>query len=157
MTGQRRIARPGLTQVRAELPASLTAPRQARATIRDAMARWGLAELAPDAELMASELVANAAEHSGGQQIGLAIRPHTEPGGRRGILCQVTDATPAEPDVPSPRPDSERGRGLQIVAALATTSGITTSPHGKTSWFTLTAPDNPAAAMRRAEPELEAG
>jgi hypothetical protein len=53
--------------VQAELPASLLAPRQARAAVRRALAGWGLAALAGDAELMTSELVANAVEHGDGQ------------------------------------------------------------------------------------------
>jgi hypothetical protein len=44
-----------------------------------------------------------------------------------------------------------------IVAALATTSGVTTHSEGKTAWFTLTAPADCGRAGRRAEPELEAG
>jgi anti-sigma regulatory factor (Ser/Thr protein kinase) len=150
-----RPRQPGLPVVRVELPATLTAPRQARAAVRDALAAWGLTSISSDAELIASELTANAAEHGDGQPIGLVIRPHTA-GGRRGVLCQVTDTSPARPQLSAARPDSERGRGLRIVQALATSSGITTSPAGKTAWFTLT-PGTPGPALRHAEPELEAG
>jgi anti-sigma regulatory factor (Ser/Thr protein kinase) len=83
--------------VRLQLPASLLAPRQARAAIRKALTAWGLRALAEDAELAASELVANAAEHGNGEPIGLAISAHTEPGGQAGVLCQVTDTAPACP------------------------------------------------------------
>ncbi len=98
----------------------------------------GLSAIASDAALITSELVANSAEHAPGAPIGLTIRPHTEPSGRPGILCQVTDTSPNPPKRQPLRPGSERGRGLHIVAALATASGVTTSPNGKTTWFTLT-------------------
>jgi anti-sigma regulatory factor (Ser/Thr protein kinase) len=124
--------------LRFQLPASLLAPRQARAAIRDALRAWGLSAIASDAALIASELVANSAEHAPGAPIGLTIRPHTEPSGRPGILCQVTDTSPNPPKRQQLHPGSERGRGLHIVAALATASGVTTSPNGKTTWFTLT-------------------
>ncbi len=138
--------------IRSQLPASLTAPRQARATVRQALAAWGLASLSGDAQLLASELVANAAEHGNGQPIDLVIRQHTADG-RPGIACEVTDTSPTRPSRSPARTDAERGRGLAIVTALAATSGITTRPDGKTAWFTLTTPE-PA---RQAETEAEAG
>ncbi len=125
--------------VHSDLPSTLRAPRQARLTVRKVLGSWGLGNLSNDAELLASELVANAAEHTDGSPIGLTIRQHTEPTGERGVLCQVTDPDPALPVSQSAEPDSERGRGLHVVAALATSSGFTTSPRGKTAWFTLTA------------------
>jgi len=143
--------------IRAELQASLLAPRQARATVRQALSTWGLGALADDAELLAGELVANAAEHADGTPIGLTICQHAEPGGRPGILCQITDSAPALPRPQPPQPDRERGRGLQIVAALSTDHGVMTSSQGKTAWFTLTAESGPAQAAQHAEPELEAG
>lgn len=134
---------------RADLPASLAAPRQARATVRHALTAWGLDALSADAELITSELVANAAEH-GQMPIGLTIRRHTEPDGQHGILCQISDGTPA-PVRPQPlQADGERGRGLHLVAALATTSGTTVNPHGKTAWF----PHRRARARR--QPGFEA-
>ncbi len=147
---------PASPVVHAELPASPHAPRQARAAVRQALDTWGLGTLAGDAELLASELVANAAEHADGTPIRFTIRQHPGPGGRRGILCQITDNTPARPRPQPGHADSERGRGLQIVAALATTSGISARPHGKTAWFTLTQPE-PAISARYADFEAEPG
>jgi anti-sigma regulatory factor (Ser/Thr protein kinase) len=141
--------------LRTTLPATLTAPSQARATIRHALTAWGLAHLAEDAQTLASELVANAAEHGNGQPIDLVIQRHTA-GGRTGIACQITDTDPALPVPAHTRPDAERGRGLAIVTALATTSGFTATPGGKTAWFTLTAPDL-APQARQPEAELEPG
>jgi len=150
-------AGPADVTVGARLPASLTAPRRAREAIRHALAAWGAAAaVTADAELMASELVANAVEHGDGRPVDLYLRAWTGPGGRRGIACAVADTSP---DPPRPRragPGSERGRGLAIVAALATDSGVTTRPGGKTAWFTLALPE-PGPGRAEPEPELEAG
>jgi anti-sigma regulatory factor (Ser/Thr protein kinase) len=143
--------------VHATLPVSLRAPRQARQAIRNVLRSWGLANLSNDAELIASEIVANAAEHVEGSVIGMTIRQHTESSGQRGILCQITDADPSPPGQQQPaRPDCERGRGLQIVRALATNSGFTSTAHGKTAWFTLTMTDD-VSRMRQADLEAENG
>jgi len=135
-----------------ELPGNLRAPSRARAAVRQVLASWGMSSLTPDAQLLASELVTNAVEHGDGRPIGLTIRRHAEPGAAAGILCQVTDTAPGRPRMRAIQPASERGRGLQIVAALAADHGVTANPCGKTTWFTLATP-----TIAHPEPELEAG
>jgi anti-sigma regulatory factor (Ser/Thr protein kinase) len=143
--------------MRTELPASLASARHARAAVRQALAAWRMEQLTGDAELLASELVANAAEHGDGQPISLALRRGAEPGGRPGITCEVTDTSPALPWRPDPGPDAERGRGLAIVAALAESSGVRASEAGKTSWFTLTLTDRAHRVAAQIEHDPEAG
>src|SRR5215813_4136625 len=122
--------------IRAELPADLTSAREARSAVRHALAAWGMDDPSGDAELLASELVANAAEHTG-SPIALALRRHAGPAGEHAITCEVTDTSPRLPQPRQASPDDERGRGLAIITALATESGVRTEPSGKTSWFTL--------------------
>jgi anti-sigma regulatory factor (Ser/Thr protein kinase) len=149
---------PDSSTVHTELPADLTSARQARSAVREALAAWGMDRLSGDAELMASELVANAAEHGDGKPISLALRRHAEPGEQPGITCEVTDTSPAMPTTRrQPGPDSERGRGLAIVNALARSSGVRASQAGKTSWFTLALTDRAHRAARQIESEPEAG
>ena len=143
--------------VRAELPATPAAARQARAALRHALAAWGLTALAPEAELMLSELIANAAEHAPPAPIGLTIRPHATPAGHRGVACEITDTSPAVPAARTAAPGDERGRGLAIITALADASGYTRTPAGKTAWFTLTTRDPEPRAQPEPEPELEPG
>jgi len=144
--------------MRAELPADLISAGQARSAIRGALTAWGMDRLSGDAELLASELVANAAEHADGHSIGLAMRRHTGPGGRPGITCEVTDTSPATPQRAEPGPDTERGRGLAIVHALANSSGVRATQGGKTSWFTLALTDRAHRIARQIEhDEPEAG
>ncbi|MBO0819348.1 MAG: ATP-binding protein [Nocardiopsaceae bacterium] len=143
--------------MRTELPADLSSARQARVAVRQALADWRMEHLSGDAELLASELVANAAEHGDGNPISLALHRHAEPGGRPGITCEVSDSSP---DVPRPRqagPDEERGRGLAIVHALANSSGVRPEPAGKTSWFTLAVTDRARQNARQIDREPEAG
>jgi len=143
--------------IRTELPADLASARQARSAVRQALARWGMDRLSGDAELLASELVANAAEHGDGKPISLALRHHAEPGGRPGITCEVTDTSPVMPQRTEPGPDAERGRGLAIVDALAQSSGMRATQAGKTSWFTLALTDRAHRTARQLEHEPEAG
>jgi anti-sigma regulatory factor (Ser/Thr protein kinase) len=143
--------------MRTELPADLTSVRQARSAIRQALAAWGMDHISGDAELLASELVANAAEHGDGNPIGLALRRHAEPGGRPGITCEVTDTAPQYAQRQVPGPDAERGRGLAIVAALARSSGVRASQAGKTSWFTLALTNRAHQIARQIDHEPEAG
>ena len=134
--------------MRTELPADLTSARQARSAVRQALAGWGMDHLSGDAELLASELVANAAEHGDGKPISLALRRHAEPGGRPGITCEVTDGSLAMPRRTEPGPDSERGRGLAIVDALARSSGVRASP-GRQDHLVHPRPHRPRPPGRR--------
>ncbi|HEY1324198.1 MAG TPA: ATP-binding protein [Streptosporangiaceae bacterium] len=145
------------TTMRTELPADLTSARQARSAIRQALTGWGMDHLSSDAELLASELVANAAEHGDGTPISVALRRHAEPAEPPGITCEVTDGSPATPQRTEPDPDAERGRGLTIVNALARSSGVRASQAGKTSWFTLALSDRAQRAAAQLEHEPEAG
>jgi anti-sigma regulatory factor (Ser/Thr protein kinase) len=140
-----------------ELPAELASARQARSAIRQALAAWHLDHLSGDAELLASELVANAAEHGDGAPITLALRRHAQPGGWPAVTCEVTDSSPAMPRPTEPGLDTERGRGLTLVAALAQSSGVRASQAGKTTWFTLALTDCAHRAAAQIEHEPEAG
>jgi len=142
---------------RAGLAADPASARQARTAVRSALAAWGMDDPSGDAELLASELVANAAEHGDGKPISLALRRHTEPDGQPGVTCEVTDTSPAMPRRMDPGPDAERGRGLTIVAALARSSGVRASQACKTTWFTLALTDRALRAARQMEHEPEAG
>jgi anti-sigma regulatory factor (Ser/Thr protein kinase)/predicted GIY-YIG superfamily endonuclease len=144
--------------LRSQLPADLTSARRARSAVRTALAAWGMTDKSGDAELLASELVANAAQHARGP-IGLALTRHQEPGGQAAITCEVTDTSPAPPQARQAGPGDEHGRGLAIVTALADTSGVRAEPPGKTTWFTLALGDriDRTARQPEPEPELEAG
>jgi anti-sigma regulatory factor (Ser/Thr protein kinase) len=107
------------------------APRIARQTIRTALLGYACApELADTAELLTSELVANAVQHSDGP---VTVRLRNRDGVVRvGVMDN-------HPELPDPLPctlDQDFGRGLFLVEALADTWGrypLIALP-GKTSW-----------------------
>jgi hypothetical protein len=88
--------------MRTELPADLTSARQARSAIRQALAAWGMGHLSGDAELLASELIANAAEHGDGKPISLALRRHAEPGEQPASPVKSPTARRPCPGAPNP-------------------------------------------------------
>ena len=116
------------------LPQNVDAPAMAR----DYVTRYatGLpAGLLEDAQLLVSELVGNAVRH-GREEIVLRLRPNPP-----GIGVAVTDHGEDMPTLPDGRPDPTipSGRGLLIVAALASRWGVekVESGVGKTVWFDL--------------------
>jgi anti-sigma regulatory factor (Ser/Thr protein kinase) len=149
-------ARADSAVVQTELPADLTSARQARSAVRQALAAWGMEDLSGDAELLASELVANSAEHGEGNSISLALRRHVDPDGRPSITCEVTDTAPWFAPRLAPGPDAERGRGLAIIETLARSCGVRPSQAGRVSWFTLTLADPAVRDSGQIEREPEA-
>jgi anti-sigma regulatory factor (Ser/Thr protein kinase) len=70
----------------------------------------GLSLLIDDVELLVSELVTNAIQHSRGTEITMTLRLD------RGVLrLDVTDRTHRRPHVQRTTEDAESGRGLQLV------------------------------------------
>ena len=129
---------------------------QARSAIRRALAAWGMTDLSADAELLASELVANSSEHAPGSPIGLVLRRHLMAERPDGIVCEVSDSSPVLPQAQVASPAEERGRGLAIVAALADDTGVRARPDGKTTWFALALSERARRLSRGAEPEAGA-
>ena len=113
-----------------EFLAARTAPGQVRTLVELRLARWGLAVLADDATVIASELVTNAIMH--GPEAGpIRVRLRRE---ARGVLLEVWDSSGS---MPVRKHDAEglSGRGLPIVEALAAECGVCpTEPQGKWVW-----------------------
>ena len=95
------------------LPRHVSAPRLARTALRSLLASRGWPP-AQDAELVISELVANAVEHGAGP---ITLTLWLTEGRIRG---EVADAGTGAPPAPvESSEDSERGRGLTLVDALS--------------------------------------
>ena len=130
-----------------------TAPRCARATVRDTLAQWDLSHLTDDAQALATELVSNA----------VAAARRAAPDGtaavtvwltvQHGELCiRVQDPDPTPPPHPwqAPDDDAEHGRGLLIVSELSHRWAWYPAPAGKFVWATLLInPDTPENLMER--------
>lgn len=113
------------------LPADLTSGRAARRLVRRALHDWQLPELVGDAELLTSELVNNAVLHASSD---VQLRLFHEP---ERLRVEVTDRGGGALQRRFPALTDDNGRGLLLVAALASTWGTAASAQGKTVWFEL--------------------
>lgn len=122
--------------VRKQLPADPKSAGAARRMSAAAMAEWGLDNLSDDVALLISELVGNAVRHAGTDvAVTVALGP-------RGVRVEVGDDLPQMPgEGGSAAEMAEGGRGLEIVAKLATRWGVTTRVPGKTIWFEIEKPE----------------
>ncbi|MFI7291618.1 SpoIIE family protein phosphatase [Streptomyces anulatus] len=152
---------------RTSLPGIPLAPSAARRFVRAALAEWtgigvpaavGFSDrLADDAVTVTNELVTNAVVHAG-TTVDLVLRLEEEGGEEpsAALVLEVTDHHPARPvsgdesgagpgpagahagELPDP---AEYGRGLQLVATLADSWGITYRTGLKTVWARLPVDD----------------
>lgn len=104
----------------------------ARRAVRVFCTERSLAQLADDAELLTSELIANAITHSGALVTLVATCTDTQ------LVVSVRDDDP-RPSLVAATAETfaESGRGLQLVAAIAGAWGTTPHPVGKSVWFRL--------------------
>jgi anti-sigma regulatory factor (Ser/Thr protein kinase) len=114
------------------VPATPTAVTDARHHAVDAIAAWK-AELDDEAmhtaELVISELVTNAVRHASPGHVSMVVRLV------EAVLCiEVCDTSPVLPRLGLPDLQSENGRGLFLVAALADRYGAEPTPTGKRCW-----------------------
>ncbi|MCL2584252.1 MAG: ATP-binding protein [Streptosporangiales bacterium] len=111
-------ARPRCRSDSVELSAHPAVVSQARLRSRLALRGWGLEEAADAVVQVVSELVGNAVEASREAGLSSGIRV-TLTADEEAILIAVWDAVPLLPIPDSPDLDSEHGRGLLLVDALA--------------------------------------
>ncbi|MEU5093951.1 ATP-binding protein [Streptomyces sp. NPDC020996] len=123
------------------LPHDPRAPGIARGALRLILAAHEMPELAPTAELVAAELLANSHCHTKGPY---ALRLRCAEPGR--LRVTVWDTDPRVPPgfsnagTPVPPPEAEHGRGLPLVRACADAWGATVlrrpdaSSAGKLLW-----------------------
>ncbi|MEU0237714.1 ATP-binding protein [Nocardiopsis sp. NPDC006198] len=136
------------------------APGWARAWITERATLWGLPEqVRDDLVSVASELVTNAVTHTRTSVLLLGLTQHQ--GGvllavrdqGRGRACSATLRRPAGAGtLRLPGPDSEHGRGLPLVSALACRWGMTPNARedggaGHTVWALVGPPDRDSVAL----------
>ncbi|MFF3404537.1 ATP-binding protein [Streptomyces sp. NPDC002659] len=130
------------------LSGDLHAPRTARSFVRTAIADWTpealpaeiTERLTHDATLLVSELVTNAVVHAG-TTVELYCRlvaGETEGEEFASLVVEVSDDHPMRPLLPGDANTyATHGRGLQLVAAIAESWGISYHRDLKTVWFRL--------------------
>jgi anti-sigma regulatory factor (Ser/Thr protein kinase) len=129
-----------LTGMRFRLNATPAAPAAARQRILEALAALGVpAAEEADAVLVASELVTNAVQALPGGTLALCLA--FRPSGYLSI--EVHDSAPGQPAIRAADNLAEDGRGLALVAALASEWGWHRIPGGK-SVYAVVAIGTPA-------------
>ena len=106
----------------------------ARRAMKRTALRWKLdRDTTETALLLVSELATNAIRH-GAPPVRMSLRLE-----RDRLRVEVTDRSPALPELSHPGPDQTGGRGLQIVQQLAAKWGARVLPRrlGKPVWFDL--------------------
>ncbi|MGW3951251.1 SpoIIE family protein phosphatase [Streptomyces sp. NPDC004752] len=109
------------------LPEDPKAAGQARRHVRAQLSTWGLDELTPTTELLASELVGNVVRHAKGP-VRLRLLHDT------GLVCEVFDGSLTMPRIRHTTETDEGGRGLQLVTELSQRWGARYTPRGKCIW-----------------------
>lgn len=118
--------------LRLSLDAGPAAAAEARSSVRAAICAWGVPVDPYVAALLTSELVTNAIRHEAGDTIKLFISCSCGH-----LRVYVHDSSRTWPVPLNPAPDAEAGRGLTLVASLATDWGVYRTPGGKAVYFTL--------------------
>jgi anti-sigma regulatory factor (Ser/Thr protein kinase) len=115
-------------QAEREFPAELAAPRAARSFLVGALRQWGCDHLVDDAVLVLSELVTNAVVHTAAP-FRVVIRAED-----RSVRVAVYDRSPDPPTRRSAHRLAVSGRGLGLVASLASRWGTHKTAAGKVVW-----------------------
>ncbi|WPP30416.1 ATP-binding protein [Streptomyces sp. CL7] len=129
-------------QLALSLPATPVAASEARHQAVDAIAGWdaGLGtEVVHTAELLVSELVTNAVQYSGAGSVSLAVCLDEAV-----LRVEVCDKSPVLPQPALPDADSEGGRGLFLVAALADRYHAEPTAIGKRCWAEIDLTSKPS-------------
>jgi anti-sigma regulatory factor (Ser/Thr protein kinase) len=104
---------------------------EARAFVAAALTAWDLDDLTEVAMLLTSELTTNAVRHARTLfRVAVERRPSE-------LLVEVTDDSHDGPQRRPPSLDTDGGRGLILVDALATSWGCRETAGGKVVWFAL--------------------
>lgn len=126
----------GTEVVTAVLAREAKSASAARALVRETAEAWHISQVADAAQLVVTELVANAAQHARASLIRVTIRRLHE----GGVRIAVTDKSHAQPVLKASGPDQLEGRGLALVDAVSRAWGVDPLPWGKRVWADLDPP-----------------
>ncbi|MCZ4125488.1 ATP-binding protein [Streptomyces sp. H39-S7] len=101
-----------------QIPHDLRGAGIARCTLRAVLKAYGLAPMIDVAQLVATELVANALEHSRGP---VSLRLHWR---QRKLRLGVWDSSPEKPEFLTVTNEAEGGRGMWLITGLAAAWGF---------------------------------
>ena len=113
-------------------PWSGAGPADARRFVTDTLVAWSRTDLVDDAAVITTELATNAVLHA---RTGFTVTISCRADGA--IRVAVRDASLLPPRLRRPAPTEGSGRGLGLVAAIATGWGTDVLPDGKVVWAQL--------------------
>ena len=117
---------------RVRLSTGPAAVAEARRQVREAICAWDVPIDSGVAALLTSELVTNAIRYEASGTIMLAITCSCDQ-----LRVDVHDTSRSLPVLVDAPGDAETGRGLMLVATLATEWGFYRTPAGKAVYFTV--------------------
>ncbi|MEU9737163.1 ATP-binding protein [Streptomyces sp. NPDC048002] len=121
----------------ADLPCVPESVARARALVSSVLAGWGLGhDLADIAELVVSELMTNAVDHTETDRTEVVIERQAD----STVRIQVSDTSSVAPHMEKAADDAECGRGLRLVDALCVRWGYDPHARGKVAWAEIKAP-----------------
>jgi anti-sigma regulatory factor (Ser/Thr protein kinase) len=132
---------------RVQLSTGPVAAAEARRQVREALRTWDVPVDSDTAVLLTSELVTNAIRCEASATVMLTISCAYDQ-----LRVDVHDTSRALPVLVDAAGDAETGRGLWLVATLATEWGFYRTPAGKAVYFTLASqllPDVPVVPPAR--------
>ncbi len=116
---------------RVDLPPAARSVPVARHLARKVLRAWQAPQDTGDVELLVTELVADVVDDVGGESV-LSLELEYSDGWLR---VAVADGSAVRPVVGELRGDQPRGRGMQIVEAIADEWGVADVDGGKQVWF----------------------
>lgn len=114
-----------------DLPANLASGSRARVFLADHLCRWEVETLLDTAQLLTTELVANAVIHA---RSAVSVTARLAPDRLR---VEVADTGAGALAMREAGPDDTGGRGLLLIEALAAAWGTSADGDGKLVWFEL--------------------
>jgi anti-sigma regulatory factor (Ser/Thr protein kinase) len=119
-----------------DLPLSVVSVPAARHLLLELLRVWEVPHDREDAALLVTELVANVVDHVGGEaNLTLEVSVAED-----WLRISVADGSSVRPVVQELSTNSPRGRGLQLVQAIAHRWGSEDHQGGKRVWFELVPP-----------------
>jgi anti-sigma regulatory factor (Ser/Thr protein kinase) len=115
-----------------DLPPVPSSVPLARRLVRDVLRTWSAPQDGEDAEMLVTELVANVVDHAGGSVLTLELALTGA-----WLRIGVVDGSAVRPVIRALSRSEERGRGMQLVAAIADRWGAEDHGGGKRVWFEL--------------------
>lgn len=131
----RSVPQPHHVLVATVLTSGVEAAAQAREVVRDLLRQGRRLEMVETACLLTSELVANAVLHAGAP-VELVVELD-----RSRLSIEVIDCSEGDPEMGTPAPLDTHGRGIDLVARLSDSWGVTHVRPGKSVWFALDSAD----------------